>query len=199
MICLVVDLTQVFRFGTKADVPKAPAKAYKKGNNKMAKEHSFDITAELDAQEMKNAIEQAKKEVGNRYDFKGVKAEINYSEEGKSITLVSVSDAKAEAIMDIVIARAIKRGIPSKSINEDSRTQVGGGNTKIVLSIVDVISKDDAKKIIKGIKDQKLKVQAQIRGEEIRVVGKSINDLQTCIAAVKEMDIDAPLSFTNLK
>ena len=165
----------------------------------MAKEHSFDITAELDAQEMKNAIEQAKKEVGNRYDFKGVKAEIDYNEKGKSITIVSVSDSKAEAIMDIVISRAIKRGIPAKSINEHSRDQVGGGNTKIVLSIVDVISKDDAKKIVKGIKDQKLKVQAQIRGEEIRVVGKSINDLQTCIAAVKEMDIDAPLSFTNLK
>jgi uncharacterized protein YajQ (UPF0234 family) len=165
----------------------------------MAKEHSFDITAELDAQEMKNAIEQAKKEVGNRYDFKGVKAEIDYSEQGKSITLVSVSDAKVDAMVDMVIAKAIKRGIPAKAINEHSRNQVGGGNTKVVLSIVDVISKDDAKKIVKGIKDQKLKVQAQIRGEEVRVIGKSINDLQTCIAAIKEMDIDAPLSFTNLK
>jgi uncharacterized protein YajQ (UPF0234 family) len=165
----------------------------------MAKEHSFDITAELDAQEMKNAIEQAKKEVGNRYDFKGIKAEIDYSEKGKSITIVSSSDSKAEAMVDIVISKAIKRGIPAKAINEHSRDQVGGGNTKIVLSIIDVISKEDAKKIVKGIKDKKLKVQAQIRGEEIRVTGKSINDLQTCIATVKEMDIDAPLNFTNLK
>ncbi len=165
----------------------------------MAKEHSFDITAELDAQEMKNAIEQAKKEVSNRYDFKGIKAEIDYNVDGKSITLVSSSDAKAEAMMDIVISKAIKRGIPAKAINEHSRAQVGGGNTKIVLSIVDVISKEDAKKIVKAIKDKKLKVQAQIRGEEIRVTGKSINDLQTCIAEVKGLDIDAPLSFTNLK
>lgn len=165
----------------------------------MAKEHSFDITAELDEQEMKNAIEQAKKEVGNRYDFKGLKAEIDYNPKGKIITLTSSSDAKAEAMMDIVISKAIKRGIPAKAINEIKREQVGGGNTKITLSIVDTISKEDAKKIVKAIKDQKLKVQAQIRGEEVRVVGKSINDLQACITAVKALDIDAPLNFINMK
>jgi len=103
----------------------------------MAKEHSFDITAELDAQEMKNAIEQAKKEVSTRYDFKGLKADIDYNAEGKSIVLVSSSDAKAEAMVDIVMSKIIKRGIPSKAVNEDRRDQVGGGNTKIVLSIVD--------------------------------------------------------------
>ncbi len=165
----------------------------------MAKEHSFDITAELDNQEMKNAVEQAKKEVNNRYDFKGLTAKIDYSESGKSISLLASSDSKAEAMMDIVIAKIIKRGIPAKAVKEFSRDQVGGGNTKLVLSITDVISKDDAKKIVKGIKDKKLKVQAQIRGDEVRVIGKSIDDLQTCIAAVKEMDIDAPLNFTNLK
>ena len=165
----------------------------------MAKEHSFDITAELDAQEMKNAIEQAKKEVSTRYDFKGLKADIDYNVDGKSITLISSSDAKAEAMMDIVISKAIKRGIPAKAINEHSRDQVGGGNTKIVLSIVDVISKDDAKKVNKAIKESKLKVQSQVRGEEIRVIGKSIDDLRAVMALVKELDIDAPLSFTNLK
>jgi len=165
----------------------------------MAKEHSFDITAELDIQEIKNAIEQAKKEVNTRYDFKGIHSEIEFNEKAKTITLVSSSDSKAEAMFDIVVSKAIKRGIPAKAINEHSRDQVGGGNTKIVLSIVDTISKDDAKKIVKAIKDKKLKVQAQIRGDEVRVTGKSINDLQACIAEVKTLDIDAPLSFTNLK
>ena len=165
----------------------------------MAKEHSFDITAELDIQEIKNAIEQAKKEVNTRYDFKGIHSEIEFNEKAKTITLVSSSDSKADAMFDIVVSKAIKRGIPAKAINEHSRDQVGGGNTKIVLSIVDTISKDDAKKIVKAIKDKKLKVQAQIRGDEVRVTGKSINDLQVCIAEVKTLDIDAPLSFTNLK
>lgn len=165
----------------------------------MAKEHSFDITAEVDKQEVKNAVEQAKKEIGGRYDFKGVLAEVDYNEKAKTITLTSSSDSKAEAMMDIMVSKIIKRGISSKAIKEHARDQVGGGNTKLVLAIIDVISSDDAKKIVKGIKDQKLKVQAQIRGEEVRVTGKSIDDLQNCIRAVKEMDLDVPLNFTNLK
>jgi len=165
----------------------------------MAKEHSFDITAEFDKQEMKNAIEQAKREITNRYDFKGLPAEIEYNEKAKSITLLSSSDNKVDAMKDIVISKIIKRGISSKTVHEHSREQVGGGNTRLILSIRDVISSDDAKKIVKEIKALKLKVQAQIRGEEVRVTGKSIDDLQACIRAVKEKDLDIPLSFTNLK
>ena len=165
----------------------------------MAKEHSFDITAEFDKQEMKNAIEQAKKEVGSRYDFKGLTANIDYNETGKSITILTTTDNKAEAMMDMVIAKIIKRGISSKVVNEHSRDQVGGGNTKLVLSITDVISSDEAKKIVKEIKGLKLKVQAQIRGEEVRVTGKSIDDLQVCMKALREKELEVPLNFTNLQ
>jgi len=165
----------------------------------MAKEHSFDITAEFDKQEMKNAIDQAQREITNRYDFKGLPAEIDYNEKAKSITLISSTDNKVEAMKDIVISKIIKRGISSKAVHEHSREQVGGGKTKLVLAIRDVISSDDAKKIVKEIKGLKLKVQAQIRGEEVRVTGKSIDDLQTCIRAIREKDMDIPLNFTNLK
>ncbi len=164
----------------------------------MAKEHSFDITAEFDKQEMKNAIDQAEREVGNRYDFKGLKADITYSESGKSITLVSTTDNKVEAMMDMVVAKIIKRGISGKAVHEHSREQVGGGNTKLVLSIRDVIASDDAKKIVKEIKSLKLKVQAQIRGDEVRVTAKSIDDLQKCMAAIREKDLEIPINFTNM-
>lgn len=165
----------------------------------MAKEHSLDITAEFDKQEMKNAIDQAQREVGSRYDFKGVTADIDYSEAGKSITITSTTDNKVEAIVDIVIAKIIKRGISSKVVDEHSRDTIGGGNIKLVMTIKDTLDTENAKKIVKEFKAKKLKVNAQIRGEEVRVTSKSIDDLQTCMAVVREMDLEIPISFTNMK
>jgi uncharacterized protein YajQ (UPF0234 family) len=165
----------------------------------MAKEHSFDITAEIDKQKLKDAYEQAKKVVTNRWDFKGITAEFNYNEKAKSITLTCSSDAKAEVMFDAIVSEAIKRDISAKALKEASRDVVGGGNTKITVSINDTISKDDAKVIVKKIKDLGLKVQASIRGEEVRVVGKSIDDLQEAIKALREADLDIPLNFTNMK
>ncbi len=165
----------------------------------MAKEHSFDITAQIDKQELKNAIEQAKKEINNRYDFRGLKAEVDYNENAKIINLTTTSDNKADAMFDMLVSKAIKRGISPKALKEHKRESVGGGNTKLTVSINDTISKDDARKIVKEIKDLKLKVQASIRGEEVRVVGKSIDDLQSAISAIKQRDTDIPLNFTNLK
>jgi len=164
----------------------------------MAKEHSFDITAEVDKQELKNALEQAKKEVGSRYDFKGLHVEIEYNEKAKAITLLAPSDGKAEAMMDIVVSKAIKRGIAPSALKETKRESVGGNNTKLTLALIDTIGSDDAKKIVKEIKAQKLKVQASIRGEEVRVSGKSIDDLQECMRAIKAMNLELPLQFTNL-
>ncbi|NLC28450.1 MAG: YajQ family cyclic di-GMP-binding protein [Campylobacteraceae bacterium] len=164
----------------------------------MAKEHSFDVTAEVDKQELKNAIEQAKKEISARYDFKGVNAEIEYLEKAKAITLLTSSDAKADAMKDIVISRVIKRGIPAQAISELKREEVGGKNTKVTLQLIDSIGSEDAKKIVKEIKALKLKVQATIRGDELRIVGKSRDDLQESMRAIKEMNLELPLSFTNL-
>jgi uncharacterized protein YajQ (UPF0234 family) len=165
----------------------------------MAKEHSFDITAEIDKQHLKDAYEQAKKVITNRWDFKGITCEFNFNEKAKVITLVSSNDSKAEAMFDTLVSEVIKRDISAKGIKEASRDTVGGGNTKITVSINDTLSKEDAKAIVKKIKDLGLKVKASIRGEEVRVVGKSIDDLQTAIKAIREADLDMPLNFINMK
>ncbi len=165
----------------------------------MAKEHSFDITAEIDKQQLKDAYEQAKKVITNRWDFKGIPCEFTYNEKAKVITLISSNDSKVEAMFDSLVSEVIKRNISSKGIKETSRDTVGGGNTKITVSINDVLSKEDAKAIVKKIKDLGLKVKSSIRGEEVRVVGKSIDDLQTAMQALREADMDIPLNFINMK
>ncbi len=165
----------------------------------MAKEHSFDITAEIDKQHLKDAYEQAKKVITNRWDFKGVTCEFDYNEKAKVITLISSNDSKVDAMFDAIVSEAIKRDISSKGIKEVSRDTVGGGNTKVTVSINDTLSKEDAKAIVKKIKDLGLKVKSSIRGEEVRVVGKSIDDLQTAMKALREADMEIPLNFINLK
>ena len=165
----------------------------------MAKEHSFDITAEIEKQHLKDAYEQAKKVITNRWDFKGVTCEFNFNEKGKVITLISSNDSKADAMFDTLVSEVIKRNISAKGIKETNRDTIGGGNTKITVSINDTLSKEDAKAIVKKIKDLGLKVKSSIRGEEVRVVGKSIDDLQSAIKAIREADMEMPLNFINLK
>ncbi|ARR02958.1 MULTISPECIES: YajQ family cyclic di-GMP-binding protein [Campylobacter] len=165
----------------------------------MADEHSFDISASVDMMEVKNALEVAKKEVANRFDFKGLKAEIELNEKDKTITLLSSSDSKIDALKDIVISKLIKREIPPVALSEKSRENASGGNTKCILKLNDTLDSDNAKKITKAIKEAKIKVNASIRGDEVRVVSKSIDELQNTIKLVKGLNLELPLSFKNLK
>ena len=165
----------------------------------MAKEHYFDITAKLDMMEMKNALIMAEKEVANRFDFKGLKAEFNLNESAKIVSLSSSSDSKIEALKDILISKLIKRGIAGKSLEEVKTEGISGGNTKVIYRIVDTIDKDEAKQIVKAIKAMKLKVTPSIQGDEVRVSGKKIDDLQAVMAEVKTLDLKAPLVFGNFK
>jgi len=165
----------------------------------MAKEHSFDITAEIDKQQLKDAYEQAKKIITNRWDFKGIACEFTFNEKGKIITLLSTNDSKVDAMFDSLVSEVIKRDISSKGVKETSRDSVGGGNVKLTVSINDTLGKEDAKAIVKKIKELGLKVKSSIRGEEVRVVGKSIDDLQTAMKAIREADMDMPLNFINMK
>ena len=145
----------------------------------MAKDHYFDITAKLDMMELKNALIMAEKEVANRFDFKGLKAEFNLNETAKTLSLSSSTDSKIDALKDILIAKLIKRGIAGKSLEEVKTEGISGGNTKVIYKIVDTIEKDEAKQIVKAIKAMKIKVTPSIQGDEVRVSGKKIDDLQS--------------------
>ncbi|WP_169763593.1 YajQ family cyclic di-GMP-binding protein [Campylobacter mucosalis] len=165
----------------------------------MASEHSFDVSASVDMMEVKNALETAKKELSGRYDFKGVTAEIELNEKEKFISLLSSSDAKIDALKDIVISKMIKRNIPPVALSQSKRESASGGNVRAILKLNDTLDGENAKKITKAIKDAKLKVTPSIRGDEVRVVGKSIDDLQECIRLIRGLNLELPLSFKNLK
>ena len=164
-----------------------------------AKEHQFDISAKLDMQEMKNAVIQAQKEIDNRYDFKGISKEIDLNIGAKTLILVSSSDNKIDAMMDILISKMNKRGISINSLEEIKKEDSSGGNRKYTFKIVDSIEKDEAKKIQTEIKKLKLKVTAVNQGDEIRVTGKNIDDLQTIMKHLRSLELKAPLVFDNFR
>lgn len=164
-----------------------------------AKEHHFDISAKLDMQEMKNAVIQAQKEIETRYDFKGITKEITLNEAAKSIVLISASDNKVDAIYDVLISKMNKRGISINSLEELKKEDSSGGNRKYSYKIVDTIEKDEAKTIQTEIKGLKLKVTAVNQGDEIRVSGKNLDDLQAVMKHLRSLELKAPLVFDNFR
>ena len=164
-----------------------------------SKEHAFDISAKLDMQEMKNAVIQTQKEIENRYDFKGVVKDIDFNQGAKTLTINSSSDNKVDAIYDVLISKMNKRGLSINSLDEAKKEDSSGGNRKYVYAIVDSIKTDEAKTIQLEIKKLKLKVKAVNQGDEIRVTGKNIDDLQTIMKHLKSLDFKSPLVFDNFK
>jgi len=163
------------------------------------KEHSLDISAKLDMQEMKNAVIQAQKEIDNRYDFKGISKEIDLNITAKSLILISSSDNKIDAMFDILISKMNKRGISINSLEEIKKEDSSGGNRKYIYKIIDSIEKDEVKKIQTEIKNLKLKVTAVNQGDTIRVTSKNIDDLQKVMKHLKSIDLKSPLVFDNFK
>lgn len=164
-----------------------------------AKEHQFDISAKLDMQEMKNAVIQAQKEIDNRYDFKGITKEIDFNQGAKTLTLTSASDNKIDAMKDILISKMNKRGLSINSLEELKAEDSSGANRKFTYKIIDTIEKDEAKTIQTEIKKLKLKVTAVNQGDEIRVTGKKIDELQAVMKHLKGLDLKAPLVFDNFR
>ena len=165
----------------------------------MAKEYSFDISAKIDMQNLKNAINSVDKEVANRFDFKGTAYEVDLKEKEKQLVLVASSDNKLDALKDVVITKLLKQNLSSKVL-EEVRVENASGNTrKATYKVVDYIESKEAKKITAEIKNLKLKVTAQIEGDSIRVKGAKLDDLQKVIATIRSMEWEAPLVFENMR
>ena len=165
----------------------------------MASEHSFDISAKIDMQNFKNAINLVDREVANRYDFKGTTYEVNFKEKEKQLVLVASSDNKLDALKDVVVSKFLKQGLNSKVLEELRVEDSSGGNRKATFKVVDYIESKEAKKITADIKKMKLKVTAIIEGDSIRVKGKKLDDLQKIMAEIKAGEWDAPLVFDNMR
>lgn len=158
---------------------------------------SFDIVSQVDMQEVRNAVDQASRELINRYDFKGTNTTVSLSDEG--ITVESSADGRLEAAVDVLKTKLVKRNVSLKSIAGGEPKEIGGGRYKAVFTLNEGIAQDAAKELTKDIKEMKLKVQVQIQGDQLRVSGKKRDDLQNVIAAVKAMDFKLPLQYINFR
>ncbi|MDO8526445.1 MAG: YajQ family cyclic di-GMP-binding protein [Deltaproteobacteria bacterium] len=158
---------------------------------------SFDIVSEVNRQEVENAVHQAEKEIVTRYDFKGSKSRISLDKDG--IHLLSDDEFKMRALLDIVQSKLIKRGIDLKSL-EFGKVEPGPTSlVKCLIKIISGIESEKAKELVKIVKDLKLKVQASIQAEQVRVTGKDRDDLQSVIAILRGKDFPLPLQFTNFR
>lgn len=158
---------------------------------------SFDIVSRVDRMEVKNAIDQAQKELSNRYDLKGTKCEIEVEKD--DITLIADDEFRMDQLKDIVFSKLIKRGVDARQIDWGKLEPGAGISVKQKLDFKAGIAQDKAKALIKQIRDKGLKVQAQIQGEEVRVSSKSKDDLQKTISFVKGLDLDYPVDFVNMR
>jgi cyclic-di-GMP-binding protein len=165
----------------------------------MASESSFDVVSKVDRQEVDNALNQAAKEITQRYDFKGVGASISWS--GDSILMVANSPERVLAVLDVFQTKLIKRGISLKALDTgENEPQASGKEYRLAGTIKEGLSTEIAKKLAKIVRDEGPKgVKTQIQGDELRVTAKSRDDLQTVIALLKGSDVDAALQFVNYR
>ncbi len=163
----------------------------------MSSENSFDIVSKLDLQELNNAINQAEKEIATRFDFKGSKSSISLEKE--ELVIVSDDDFKLQNVLDILQSKMAKRGISLKNLEYGKVEPAAGSTVRQRIKVKQGIDQDNAKKINVLIRDSKLKVKSQIQGDQIRVTGKSRDDLQQVIALLRKADLPLELQFINFR
>jgi uncharacterized protein YajQ (UPF0234 family) len=164
---------------------------------------SFDVVSEIDLQEVRNAVDQAAREVANRFDFKNTASSValdDKADKADKIELHSSSSDRLAALRLVLEEKLVKRNVSLKSVDFGDVTDAAGGTVRMTATLKAGISSDNAKKINTHIKDLKLKgIQSQTQGDQIRVTGKKRDDLQNVIAALKEADLDVPLQFQNFR
>ncbi|RZA07671.1 MAG: YajQ family cyclic di-GMP-binding protein [Proteobacteria bacterium] len=160
---------------------------------------SFDIVSEVNLQELDNAVNQTTKEISQRYDFKGSKTSVEFRAKDKQLVIVAEDDYKLSAATDILQSKMVKRSLPLKNLKYETIEQATGGQVRQVITVQQGIDKEAGKKVIQVIKDMKLKVQAQIMEDQVRVTAKSIDDLQDTMRTLRSSDIPVELQFTNMR
>lgn len=160
---------------------------------------SFDIASKVDIQTLDNAVNTVKKEISNRFDFKNSPVEINLNKKDYLLTLEVESDMKMKQVIDVLISRAMKQGIDANAFDFSKDAHQSGKTLKKDVPVTNGLKQDDAKKIVKIIKDSGLKVQVQIMDDIVRVTGKKIDDLQAVIAVCSQGNLSLPLQFVNMK
>ena len=166
----------------------------------MAKDHSFDIVSEVNMQEVDNAVTQANKELDQRFDFKGSHSTMQLDKAEKTITLKTESEYRLKTLVDLIQTKCVKRGVSLKSLQyEKVETGMVGGSVKQIIKIQNGIPSEKAKDIVKYIKELKMKVQAQIQSEQVRVQAAKIDDLQALMGALRQKNFDVDLQFINYR
>lgn len=166
----------------------------------MAKDESFDITTGVDLQEVDNAVNQTRKEITNRYDFKSVLVELELDRAKNEISIHTASEFNLEAIWDTLLQKMVKRGVPIKNLHRGSVERASGDTVRQTISLQQGIETEVARSIVKLIKDQKMKrVQAAIQGDKVRISSPSRDDLQQVIGLLKTQDFGVELRFENYR
>jgi cyclic-di-GMP-binding protein len=163
----------------------------------MAGDQSFDVVSDFDAQELRNALDQVRREVGTRFDFKGVPVELTQNRD--DLLLVTSDEHRASAIKDLIESKAVRRGLSLKIFDWGKVEEAGGNRVRQQIGLRRGLTEENAKKITKLIRDEFPKVKSQIQGDAVRVSGKSRDDLQRVIARLRELDLAVPLQFENYR
>lgn len=163
----------------------------------MAAENSFDIESKVDLQEVRNAVAQADKEIATRYDLKKAAAELRL--EGEELVVGAADEFSLDQALEVIKTKMVRRGVHLKSLRYGKVEPASGARVRQRITLQQGIPQETAKRIVAEIKTRKIKVQASIQGDTVRVAGKNRDDLQTVIAMLKALDLDVPLSFTNYR